>query len=121
MEAFCLSLQSAAQALEHDGGNSLIDLTHGHHRTVPADVGNLFGQDETLGSCGCGLVESRPGHKWTYLNTEYPNFCPAPLSRDATSHPQVLDSFTAKLNAVQVGVETANLVLDIRYIIQDVN
>ncbi|KAL0983678.1 hypothetical protein UPYG_G00131200 [Umbra pygmaea] len=44
-----------------------------------------------------------------------------PLVEDNTYKPRVLDSFTAKLNALQVAVETANLILDIRYIIQDVN
>ncbi|KAM3862702.1 molecular chaperone MKKS [Diretmus argenteus] len=120
LEAFCRSLESVAEALEHNGGNSLMDLTHGHHWTLPADVVQAQREDG-LGSCGCGLVKSRPSEKWTYLNTKYSEFCPAPLSSNATVQPRVLDSFTAKLNALHVAVETANLVLDVRYIIQDVN
>lgn len=74
-----------------------------------------------MGFCGCGLVESCPSNKWTYLNTEHTDICPAPLFRDTLVQPSVLDSFTAKVNALQVAVETANLALDIRYVIQDVN
>uniref|UniRef100_UPI003AAA6057 molecular chaperone MKKS n=1 Tax=Centroberyx gerrardi TaxID=166262 RepID=UPI003AAA6057 len=120
MQAFCRSLESVAEALEHNGGNSLMDLTHAHHWTLPADVVEAQRED-ALGSCGCGLLESRPGEKWTFLNSKYSEFCAEPLSRKAAVQPRVLDSFTAKINALQVAVETANLVLDVRYIIQDVN
>ncbi|XP_044069164.1 McKusick-Kaufman/Bardet-Biedl syndromes putative chaperonin isoform X2 [Siniperca chuatsi] len=120
VEGFCRSLESVAAALEHDGGNSLIDLTHAHYWTLPADVMKEHMED-SLGFCGCGLVESSPNQKWTYLNTKYPQFSPAPLSRNTTVQPHVLDSFTAKLNALQVAVETANLALDVRYVIQDMN
>ncbi|XP_028279540.1 molecular chaperone MKKS [Parambassis ranga] len=120
VEAFCFSLESVARALEHDGGNSLIDLTHAHHWTLPAGIMKEHMED-SLCSCGCGLVQSSPCRKWTYLNTKYAEFPPAPLLRENTVHPRVLDSFTAKLNALQVAVETANLALEVRYIIQDVN
>ncbi|XP_040905120.1 McKusick-Kaufman/Bardet-Biedl syndromes putative chaperonin [Toxotes jaculatrix] len=120
VEGFCHSLESVATALDHNGGNSLIDLTHAHHWTLPADTikGHM---EDSLGFCGCGLVESSPSKKWTYLSTKYAEFSPASPSRDTTLQPCVLDSFTAKLNALQVAVETANLALDVRYIIQDVN
>ncbi|KAL7383992.1 hypothetical protein ABVT39_022036 [Epinephelus coioides] len=120
MEGFCRSLESVVTALEHDSGNSLMDLTHAHHWTHPADVMKEHTKD-SLGFCGCGLIESRPNQKWTYLNTTYPQFSPAPLSGLTTVQPRVLDSFTAKLNALQVAVETANLALDVQYVIQDMN
>ena len=120
VEGFCRSLEAVAAALEHDGGSSLMDLTHAHHWSHPADVLTEH-MGDSLGSCGCGLVESSPNQKWTYLNSKYPQFSPAPLSEDASVQPHVLDSFTAKLNALQVAVETANLALDVRYLIQDVN
>lgn len=120
VEGFCRSLESVATALEHNGGNSLIDLTHAHHWTLPADAVKEYMED-SLGYCGCGLVESSSNKKWTYLNTKYPQFSPAPLSEDTAVQPRVLDSFTAKLNALQVAVETANLALDVRYVIQDTN
>ncbi|KAM4591010.1 molecular chaperone MKKS [Odontesthes bonariensis] len=117
MEAFCRSLESVARSLEHDGGTSAIDLTHAHHRTFPSDVM----KEHVEGFCGCGLVKSCPSNKWTYLKTEYADFSPAPLFGDTSEQPTVLDSFTAKLGALQVAVETANLALDVRYVIQDVN
>lgn len=120
MEAFCRSLESVATALEHDGGNSLIDLSDAHCWILPADV-MKEDMGNSLGFCGCGLVESSPNKQWTYLNTKYPQFSPAPLSADIIMQPRVLDSFTAKLNALQVAVETANLALDVRYVIQDMN
>ncbi|KAM8859925.1 molecular chaperone MKKS [Spinachia spinachia] len=120
MGGFCRSLESVAAALEHDGGNSLMDLTHAHHWTHPADVMKEH-VDESLGLCGCGLMEGSPDHRWTYLKTNYPQFSPAPLSRDPAVQPRVLDSFTAKFNALQVAVETANLALDVHYLIQDMN
>ncbi|KAF7669112.1 hypothetical protein LDENG_00243170 [Lucifuga dentata] len=120
VEAFCQSLAYVAEALEHDGRNSLIDLTHGHHWTLPANM-SLAQKEDSLGSCGCGLVESSPKEKWSYLNTKYPEFSPAPLCTNTAVQPRVLDSFLAKLNALEVAVETANLALDIRYIVQDVN
>uniref|UniRef100_A0A8C9Y4L3 MKKS centrosomal shuttling protein n=1 Tax=Sander lucioperca TaxID=283035 RepID=A0A8C9Y4L3_SANLU len=120
VEGFCQSLESVAAALQHDGGNSLMDLTHAHHWSHPADVMEERMEDSS-GFCGCGLVESSTNQKWTYLNTKYPQFSPAPLFRVPTVQPRVLDSFTAKLNALQVAVETANLALDVRYLIQDMN
>ncbi|XP_068184385.1 molecular chaperone MKKS [Antennarius striatus] len=120
VEGFCCSLDSVAAALEHDGGTSLIDLTHAHHWAFTADVMKEH-MGDSLSLCGCGLVKSCPNKKWTYLNTKYPPFCPAPLSRDASLQPWVLDSFTAKVNAMEVAVETANLALDVQYIIRDVN
>lgn len=120
MEGFCRSLVFVAAALKHNGEISLMDLTHAHHWTLPADVINEH-MEESLGFCGCGLIERSPSKKWTFLNTEHAEFSPAPLSRDITVQPCVLDSFTAKLNALQVAVETANLVLDVRYMIQEVN
>ncbi|KAI3363064.1 hypothetical protein L3Q82_011723 [Scortum barcoo] len=120
VEGFCCSLESVAAALQHDGGSSLVDLTHAHHWTLSADV-MKEDMEDGLGFCGCGLVESSSDKKWTHLNTKYPQFSPAALPTDTTVQPLVLDSFTAKLNALQVAVETANLALDVRYVIQDMN
>ncbi|XP_008303327.1 molecular chaperone MKKS [Stegastes partitus] len=120
VEVFCRSLESVARALQHDGGYSLIDLTHAHHWTLPADVMEEHMED-SFGLCGCGLVESSPSKKWTYIDTKYAEFSPAPLVKDCPIQPRVLDSFIAKLSALQVATETANLALDVRYIIQDVS
>ncbi|KAM6916420.1 molecular chaperone MKKS [Xenentodon cancila] len=120
VEAFCRSLECVARSLEHDGGTSVVDLTHAHHWTIPSHATKQH-MEHSMGFCGCGLVDSCPNNTWTYLTTEYTDFCPAPLLRDAFVQPSVLDSFTAKVNALQVAVETTNLALDVRYVIQDVN
>lgn len=119
-EGFCRSLESVAAALEHDGGSALIDLTHAHHWTLPADVVQDE-MDHSLSVCGCRLVERSQDTKWSFLNSKCPEFSLAALNRDAVLQVCVLDSFTAKLNGMQVAVETANLALDVRYIIQDTN
>lgn len=120
VEGFCRSLESVAMALEHDGGNSAVDLMHAHHWILPA-VGMKEDTEESLGFCNCGLVEVSPSQPRALLNTKYPPFSPAPLGGATTVQPRVLDSFTAKINALQVAVETANLALDVRFIIQDTN
>ncbi|XP_034537407.1 McKusick-Kaufman/Bardet-Biedl syndromes putative chaperonin [Notolabrus celidotus] len=120
VDGFCRSLESVSAALQHDGEASLIDLTHAHHWTLPADV-TSENMEDSLGLCGCGLVKTGPHMKWTHLNTRSPGFSPALTNRDGSVQPRVLDCFTAKLNALQVAVETANLVLDVRYVIQDTN
>ncbi|XP_012730318.2 McKusick-Kaufman/Bardet-Biedl syndromes putative chaperonin [Fundulus heteroclitus] len=122
-EAFCRSLESVAACLEHDGGASVIDLTHAHHWTLPPDVTEQHLEGGTAATlCGCGALESCRKKKWSYLNSECADFSPAPLSTASPlRQPAVLDSFSAKVNALRVAVETANLVLDVRYVIQDVN
>ncbi|XP_074532669.1 molecular chaperone MKKS [Halichoeres trimaculatus] len=117
VEGFCHSLESVPSALQHDGGDSSMDLTHAHHWTLPADAST----DNSLDLCGCGLVKTDPHMKWTHLKTKYLGFSPALTLKDRFVQPRVLDSFTAKLNALNVAVETANLVLDVRYVIQDTN
>lgn len=107
-------------ALEHDGGNSVMDSTHAHHWILPADAVREDVED-TLGLCSCGLVEGGHNEPRTYLSTKTPAFSPGPPSADTTAPPRVLDSFTAKINALQVAVETANLALDVRFVIQDMN
>ncbi|KAJ8248054.1 hypothetical protein GJAV_G00237710 [Gymnothorax javanicus] len=119
-DAFCRALLTVARSLEHDGGDRLIDMSHGHCWAVPVGVAPRAPWREVLGSCGCGLVAPGGGLEWTPLSTEHPPFSPAPPLATA-AEPLVLDSFSAKLNALQVAVETANLILDIKYIVQDVN
>lgn len=116
VDGFCRSLESVAMALVHDGGNSTVDLVHAHHWILPEDD-----MEDSLGFCSCGLVEGSPSKPRAFLNTKYPSFSPAPLCRDTAVQPRVLDSFTAKINALQVAVETANLALGVRFVIQDTN
>lgn len=107
-------------ALEHDGGNSVMDLMHAHHWILPADA-MREDMEDSLGLCGCGLVEGGHNKPRAYLSGRNPAFSPGPPPADTNAQPRVLDSFTAKLNALQVAVETANLALDVRFVIQDMN
>lgn len=116
-DAFCRSLEAVASALEHDGGDSLIDLTHGHRWTSASDEGM---HNNTTRSCGCGLISDSTTLQWTHLNTRYPDFCPFPPTNSA-SQGCVLDSFLAKLNALNVAIEMSSLLLEVKYIIRDVN
>ncbi|KAI5625628.1 McKusick-Kaufman/Bardet-Biedl syndromes putative chaperonin isoform X2, partial [Silurus asotus] len=119
-EAFCCSLQSVARSLNHDDQHFLMDLSHAHCWVTEEDA---CSQTTTLHSCGCGLVRKRADLEKIFLNiplkTAHHSFLPAPITSDV--EPGLLDSFTAKLNALNVAVETANLVLNTRYIIRDVN
>ncbi|KAL2083680.1 hypothetical protein ACEWY4_021453 [Coilia grayii] len=116
-DAFCQSLETVAMALQHNGGHSLIDLMYGHHWTSPSAEDM---HTDTPQSCGCGLISNSAASQWVHLNTRYPDFCPVPPTNSA-SHICVLDSFLAKVNALNVAIEMANLLLEIKYSIRDVN
>uniref|UniRef100_A0AAY4B0D5 Uncharacterized protein n=1 Tax=Denticeps clupeoides TaxID=299321 RepID=A0AAY4B0D5_9TELE len=117
-DGFCRSLEAAAQALEHDGGLVLMDLNYGHCWVCPADE-EL--DTSTLLSCSCGLINSSAGMEWTTLGSTHPDFCPRPPPGDSTARACVLDSFPAKRNALNVAVEIASLILDVKYVIRDLN
>ncbi|KAK1792608.1 hypothetical protein P4O66_012545, partial [Electrophorus voltai] len=111
-EAFCCSLQSVALSLEGNGQQCLIDLTHGHCWVTAVDT-----DSET---CSCGLSKNRPGLEKALLNTGSHSFFPAAINK-FDHQPKLLDSFTAKLSALNMAVEMASLVLDVKYIVKDVN
>lgn len=115
VESFRSSLLAVALSLEHDGQDCLIDLTYGHRWVM-----DISSQTEVKHTCGCGLLEDRSNLEKTHLNTACQTFSPVFLENSDTQ-PKVLDSFSAKLNALNVAVEMASLVLDVKYIIKDVN
>ncbi|XP_053503575.1 McKusick-Kaufman/Bardet-Biedl syndromes putative chaperonin [Ictalurus furcatus] len=119
-EAFCCSLQSVALSLDHDDQHFLMDLTHAHCWVAEEDA---HSQTTTFHACNCGLVKEKADLEKIFLNiplkTAYHSFLPARIKSDV--QPELLDSFTAKLNALNVAVETADLVLSVKYIIRDVN
>nr|XP_023652044.1 McKusick-Kaufman/Bardet-Biedl syndromes putative chaperonin [Paramormyrops kingsleyae] len=118
--AFCHSLESVARALGQDGGVTLTDLCHAHCWGIPAAPPADVPWVELVRSCGCGLMSGHSGLEWNLIGTEYPSFSPA-LNLGTESLPCVLDSFFAKANALHVAVESANLILDLKYVIQDRN
>lgn len=119
-EAFCCSLQSVVLSLDHDDQHFLLDLTHAHCWLTDEDA---HSQATTLHPCCCGLVTEGADLEKIFLNIPLKaaghSFLPAPVTSDP--RPRLLDSYTAKLNALNVAVETANLVLSARFIVRDVN
>ncbi|TRY93386.1 hypothetical protein DNTS_032876 [Danionella cerebrum] len=115
VESFRSSLLAVALSLEHDGQDCLIDLTYGH-----CWISEIPSQINTVPTCGCGLVVDKLTLKKSHLNTSHHLFSPA-LPENTKSQPRVLDSFSAKLNALNTAVELANFVIDVRYLIKDMN
>ncbi|KAI4905885.1 hypothetical protein NFI96_014090 [Prochilodus magdalenae] len=116
-EAFCSSLESVTLSLEHDGQHCLMDHIHAHRWVTAVDTDS---PTSALLLCSCGLVKDRPGLEKTPINTEYNLFFPA-LIKKCDCRPRLLDSFTAKLSGLNVAIEMASSVLNVKYNITDVN
>ncbi|XP_012636274.1 molecular chaperone MKKS [Microcebus murinus] len=122
-EAFCSALASLAASLEHDGGEILTDMKYGHFWSVQADSPSVNWPD-LLSQCGCGLHNSQEELSWSFLRSTCQPFTPqACLLREAVGSGSNLtvDCFTAKLSGLEVAVETASLILDLSYVIEDKN
>ncbi|XP_056423839.1 molecular chaperone MKKS [Hyla sarda] len=119
---FCSSLEATARCLEHDGGEILTDLQDGHFWSVLPEVG---GDTETLHMCGCQLFQKREGLTWTVFGSPYQPFSPRNHTQISpllpTKETLILDSFTAKCNAIRVAVDTASLIMDLVYVVKDEN
>uniref|UniRef100_K9J1W3 Molecular chaperone MKKS n=1 Tax=Desmodus rotundus TaxID=9430 RepID=K9J1W3_DESRO len=123
-EAFCSALESLTGSLEHDGGEILTDMKYGHFWSVQADSPSVVHWPELLSRCGCGLYNSQEQLNWSFLRSAQRPFAPQPcLPHEALGLVSnlTLDCFTAKLSGLQVAVETANLILDLSYVIEDKN
>ncbi|XP_012967804.1 McKusick-Kaufman/Bardet-Biedl syndromes putative chaperonin isoform X2 [Mesocricetus auratus] len=123
-EAFCSALESVASSLEHDGGDILIDMKYGHFWSGQSDSASVVNWQDMLSRCGCGLYNSQEGLSWSFLRSTYHPFAPQKcLSQAAvgTASNLTVDCFTAKLSGLQVAIETANLILDLSYVIEDKN
>ncbi|XP_004687226.1 PREDICTED: mcKusick-Kaufman/Bardet-Biedl syndromes putative chaperonin [Condylura cristata] len=122
-EAFCSALESLAGSLEHDGGDILTDMKYGHSWSVQANCPSVDWQD-LLSRCGCGLCKSQEELSWSFLRSPHNSFMPQTcLPQEAVSSATnlTLDCFAAKISGLQVAVETANLILDLSYVIEDKN
>uniref|UniRef100_A0A250Y2Y8 Molecular chaperone MKKS n=1 Tax=Castor canadensis TaxID=51338 RepID=A0A250Y2Y8_CASCN len=123
-EAFCSALESLAGSLEHDGGEILTDMKYGHCWSVQADSPSVVNWSDLLSQCGCGLHNNQEELSWSFLrssgNSFAPQTCFPHAAKDSTSNLTV-DCLTAKLSGLQVAIETANLILDLSYIIEDKN
>lgn len=123
-EAFCGALESLAGSLEHDGGETLTDMKYGHCWSVQAGSPAVVSWEDLLSQCGCGLHNSQEELSWSFLkSTRHPVAPHTCLPQKATDSAGSLtmDCLTAKLGGLQVAVETANLILDLSYIIEDKN
>lgn len=123
-EAFCSTLESLAGSLEHDGGEILTDMKYGHFWSVQADSPSPVNWPGLLSRCGCGIYNSQEELSWCFLrSTHHPFALETCLPHKAvgSANNLTLDCFTAKLGGLQAAVETANLILDLSYVIEDKN
>ncbi|XP_071996560.1 molecular chaperone MKKS [Engystomops pustulosus] len=122
-DCFCSAFEAAARSLEHDGGEVLTDLQDGHFWSVPPDIDGEH--VDTKHVCGCRLLNQGDGAKWTVLGSPYEPFSPRNRTEISSlllaKETLVLDSFTAKCNAIRVAVDTTGLILDVAYVIKDEN
>nr|XP_028578062.1 McKusick-Kaufman/Bardet-Biedl syndromes putative chaperonin isoform X2 [Podarcis muralis] len=123
-DSFCGSLESVSRCLEHDGGDVLTDTKWGHFWSVPPDLPSGSNWSDVVQRCGCGLCGPQQGLDWKILQCRSrpfpPQSCVGDSSVTSTNNP-VLDCFAAKRNGLQVAVETASLLLDLSYIVEDRN
>ncbi|XP_049725853.1 McKusick-Kaufman/Bardet-Biedl syndromes putative chaperonin-like [Elephas maximus indicus] len=123
-EAFCSALESLAGSLEHDGGEILTDRKYGHFWSVQSDSPAVVNWPDLLSRCGCGLHSSQEELSWSFLRSTHHPFVPQnclPCEAANSASDLTVDCFTAKLSGLQVAVETANLILDLAYVIEDTN
>ncbi|XP_069862845.1 molecular chaperone MKKS [Dipodomys merriami] len=128
-KAFCSALESPACSLEHDGGEILTDMKYGHFWSVQAESPSVSNWSDLLSRCGCGLLSSQEQLGWSFLRSRHPPFAPPTylpradvgLAAVDSASSLTVDCLTAKLNGLQVAIETANLILDLSYIIEDKN
>ncbi|NXA08102.1 TCPQ protein, partial [Sapayoa aenigma] len=123
-DGFCRSLESVARSLNHDGGETLTDMVHGHCWFVPSGFPTVSNWSDLVSKCGCGINGSTEDLKWRILQGQS---C-SPVTEGCPKEPSVkvtdfvtLDCFAAKCSGLQVAVETANLILDLSYVIEDQN
>ncbi|KAM5245665.1 molecular chaperone MKKS isoform 2-T2 [Ctenodactylus gundi] len=123
-DAFCSALESLAASLEHDGGEVLIDMKYGHCWSARAGSPSVGNWPDLLLLCGCGVCHSQEELSWSFLKSTYHPFAPQtslPWETTGSASSLTVDCLTAKLAGLQVAVETANLILDISYVIEDKN
>ncbi|KFV91583.1 PREDICTED: mcKusick-Kaufman/Bardet-Biedl syndromes putative chaperonin [Eurypyga helias] len=122
-DGFCRSLESVACSLNHDDGEILTDMVYGHCWFVPSGFSSVSNWSDLVSKCGCGINGNTENLSWRLLRGQ----CGSPVS-GCPEEPSVrvadflaLDCFAAKCSGLQVAVETANLILDLAYVIEDQN
>ncbi|NWS20076.1 TCPQ protein, partial [Pachyramphus minor] len=123
-DGFCRSLESVARSLNHDGGEILTDMFYGHCWFVPSGFPSVSDWSNVVSKCGCGINGNTENLSWRILE----GWSCSPVIQGCPKVPSVkvtdfltLDCFAAKCSGLQVALETANLILDLSYIIEDQN
>ncbi|XP_031959575.1 McKusick-Kaufman/Bardet-Biedl syndromes putative chaperonin isoform X2 [Corvus moneduloides] len=123
-DRFCRSLESVAHSLSHDDGEILIDMVYGHCWFVPSGSPCVSKWSDLVSKCGCGMNGNTEDLSWRFLQGQ----SGSPVVQGCPQEPSVkvtdlltLDCFAAKCSGLQVALETANLILDLSYIIEDQN
>ncbi|XP_068259651.1 molecular chaperone MKKS isoform X2 [Nyctibius grandis] len=123
-DGFCRSLESVACSLNHDGGEILTDMVYGHCWFVPSGFPSVSNWSDLVSKCGCGINGNTENLSWRLLQGQFGS----PIIQGCPEEPSVkvadsltLDCFAAKCSGLQVALETANLVLDLAYVIEDQN
>lgn len=123
-DGFCRSLESVACSLNHDDGEILTDTVYGHCWFVPSGFPSDSDWSDLVSECGCRIKGKTENLKWRLLRGQFGS----PVIQDCLKEPfekvadfLTLDCFSAKCSGLQVAVETANLILDLSYVIEDQN
>ncbi|NWX17134.1 TCPQ protein, partial [Aegotheles bennettii] len=123
-DGFCRSLESVACSLNHDGGEILADMVYGHCWFVPSGFSSVSNWSDLVSKCGCGINGNTENLGWRLLRGQFGSSviqgCPEEPSVKAADF-LTLDCFAAKCSGLQVALETANLILDLSYVIEDQN
>ncbi|XP_027670308.1 McKusick-Kaufman/Bardet-Biedl syndromes putative chaperonin [Falco rusticolus] len=123
-DGFCRSLESVACSLNHDEGEILTDMVYGHCWFVPSGFPSVSNWSDLVSKCGCGINGNTENLNWRLLQGQFDSptiqGCPKELSVKVVDF-LTLDCFAAKCSGLQVALETANLILDLSYVIEDQN
>ncbi|KAJ7398883.1 McKusick-Kaufman/Bardet-Biedl syndromes putative chaperonin [Pitangus sulphuratus] len=123
-DGFCRSLESVARSLNRDGGEVLTDVVYGHCWFVPSGFSSVSNWSHVVSKCGCGINGNTGDLSWRILEGR----SGSPVIQGCPKEPSVkvtdlltLDCFAAKCSGLQVALETANLILDLSYVIEEQN
>ncbi|NWR91610.1 TCPB protein, partial [Furnarius figulus] len=123
-DGFCRSLESVALSLNRDGVEILTDTFYGHCWFVPSGFPCVSNWSDVASKCGCGIHGNTENLSLRIVQGQS---C-SPVIQGCPKEPSVkltdfltLDCFTAKYSGLQVALETANLILDLSYVIEDQN
>ncbi|NXW57681.1 TCPB protein, partial [Eurystomus gularis] len=123
-DGFCRSLESVACSLNHDDGEILTDTVYGHCWFIQSGSPSGSNWSDLVSRCGCGINGNTGNLNWRLLQGPVGS----PVTQGCPKEPSgkvadflTLDCFAAKCSGLQVALETASLILDLSYVIEDQN